>query len=122
MLILNLAIAAVIDGLQAAQADNDRLFKNDDIDLFMETWAYYDPKGRGKISVESILFFIVDLQPPFGQYQHLQIPITDGMDFDGYLVNMPRGDVVKRTEMFAVTKQYRLKSFKGEDGNYYVTF
>lgn len=66
MLILNLAIAAVIDGLQAAQADNDRLFKNDDIDAFMDTWAYYDPKGKGQMSLENILFFIVDLEPPFG--------------------------------------------------------
>ena len=37
-LILNLTIAAVIDGLAAAQADDDRLFRTADIDRFLEVW------------------------------------------------------------------------------------
>jgi hypothetical protein len=120
MLILNLAIAAVIDGLQAAQADNDRLFKNDDIDTFMDTWAYYDPKGKGQMSLENILFFIVDLEPPFGQHSHLKIPIRDGMDLGNYLVNMPRGYVLRRNAMFEVVKFYKLKAVKGSCGHHHV--
>ena len=120
MLILNLAIAAVIDGLQAAQADNDRLFKNDDIDAFMDTWAYYDPKGKGQMSLENILFFIVDLEPPFGQHSHLKIPIRDGMDLSNYLVNMPRGYVLQRNAMFKMIKLYKLKAVKGSCGHHHV--
>jgi len=33
-----LTIAAVIDGLQAAQADDNRLFKSSDIDTFLDMW------------------------------------------------------------------------------------
>jgi hypothetical protein len=32
----------------------------------MDNWAYYDPKGQGKLSVEDIIYFAVDLKPPFG--------------------------------------------------------
>jgi hypothetical protein len=60
----------------------------------MDTWAYYDPKGKGMMSIENILFFIVDLQPPFGQHEHLKIPIREGMDFDTFLINMPKGYVI----------------------------
>ena len=38
MIVLNLTIAAVIDGLSAAQKDNERLFKQDDIDYFVKKW------------------------------------------------------------------------------------
>jgi len=47
LLLLNLTVAAVIDGLSEAQSDDDRLVKNEDIDYFKETWSFYDPKGTG---------------------------------------------------------------------------
>jgi hypothetical protein len=121
MLVLNLAIAAVIDGLAQAQADDDRLFKNDDIDLFMDTWAFYDPKGKGKISIVDILFFIVDLKPPFGDCQHHRIPIREGQ-LDGYLVNMPRGYCIKWKSMFSIIKEYKLKATKNSQNEYFVAF
>ena len=58
----------------------------------MDTWAYYDPKGKGKISVWDILFFIVELQPPFGNLGHLKIPIRDGMDFVDLMDDSPPRD------------------------------
>ena len=51
MLILNLTVAAVIDGLQAAQADDERLIKNDSIDNILDTWSYYDIMGTGKMTI-----------------------------------------------------------------------
>jgi hypothetical protein len=122
MLVLNLAIAAVIDGLAQAQADDSRLVKNDDIDLFMDTWAFYDPKGKGKISIVDILFFIVDLKPPFGDCQHHRIPIMEGMQLDGYLVNMPRGYCVRWKSMFQIIKEYKLKATKNSEDQYFVAF
>lgn len=65
MLLLNFVIAAVIDGLSEAQADDQRLIRNDDIDFLMDAWAFYDNKGLGRISIVDVLFFIMDLRPPF---------------------------------------------------------
>ena len=65
MLLLNLTVAAVIDGLQEAQSDNARLIKNEDIDAFKDKWSQYDLKARGKISIIDCLFFISELKPPF---------------------------------------------------------
>jgi hypothetical protein len=122
MLILNLAIAAVIDGLQAAQADNDRLFKNDDIDQFLESWAFYDPKGSGKMPIMNLYYFIVDLKPPFSQNEHLKMPILDGMLPDKYMINVAKNYAVKRVDVFKLINNYKLKAIKGSDGTYYVLF
>lgn len=88
----------------------------------MDTWAYYDPKGKGKISVYDILYFIVDLKPPFGQYQHLKEPLREGMDLDGFLINIRKGYAIRRRVMFKVVKEYKLKAVIGKDGHYYVIF
>ena len=37
-MILNMTVAAVIDGMQTAQDDNDRFFKSSDIDEFIDLW------------------------------------------------------------------------------------
>ena len=66
----------------------------------MDTWAYYDPKGKGKISIVDILFFIVDLKPPFGDSEHLKITIKEGMDLERYLVNMPKNYAIGMKSMF----------------------
>ena len=76
------------------------MFKNDDIEFFLDTWAYYDPKGKGKISLVDIIFFIVDLKPPFGDSQHFRIPIREGTDIDQYLVNMPKGYCIEWKALF----------------------
>ena len=89
----------------------------------MDTWAYYDPKGRGKISMNDILFFIVDLKPPFGQHYKLRMPIKESLDLTTeYLVNKPKGYCVKRVHLMKVVKDYKLKAVKDNDGLYYVLF
>ena len=50
-LILNLTIAAVIDGLAEAQADDDRLFRTADIEGFLERWQEYDHYATGSIRI-----------------------------------------------------------------------
>lgn len=42
MLILNLAIAAVVDGIKNAEEDNDRVFKTEDLDKLLDIWSSYD--------------------------------------------------------------------------------
>lgn len=72
MLMLNLAIAAVIDGFAVAQADEDNLFKEDDNERLLDTWAKYDPEGTGLISLNNLRFFLCDLSEPFGYEQELR--------------------------------------------------
>lgn len=43
MLMLNLAIAAVIDGFTAAKDDNSKLFKEESHEELLDVWAKYDP-------------------------------------------------------------------------------
>lgn len=74
MLILNLTIAAVIDGLQAAQDDNDRLFQSTHIEAFNELWQEYDPKGTGKLNVNDLPFFLVEVIAPWCDLQYLKEP------------------------------------------------
>lgn len=88
----------------------------------MDTWAYYDPKGKGKISIVDILFFIVDLKPPFGECEHHRIPIKEGMDLDSYLVNMPKNYAIRGKNMFQTIRDYKLKAIKGSDEQFYVAF
>lgn len=43
MLIINLSVAAVIQGLETARQENCGLVSADDVDHFIELWKYYDP-------------------------------------------------------------------------------
>lgn len=49
MLILNLTVAAVIDGLNTSMADAGRPLKIADFIAFSEAWAKYDPEKTGMI-------------------------------------------------------------------------
>ena len=88
----------------------------------MESWAFYDPKGKGKITIDNILFFIVDLEPPFGQHSGLKVPIKPTMDLSDFLVNERKNYCVKRIYLLRIVKDYKLKAVKDVDGNYYVLF
>ena len=43
MLIMNLAVAAVIQGLNTACQENLGIVSSDDVDVFISLWKYYDP-------------------------------------------------------------------------------
>ena len=43
MLIINLSVAAVIQGLDTARSENCGIVCSDDVDHFIELWKYYDP-------------------------------------------------------------------------------
>lgn len=124
MLILNLAIAAVIDGLQAAQADDERLIKNDSIDSILEAWSYYDPKGTGKMTIEDFYFFLVEIPPPFGQDQHLRQTYVRG-EADaafGMMVNEAKGYMVRTRPLLKALEEVRVKTHREADNKIYVIF
>lgn len=120
MLILNLAIAAVIDGLQAAQADDERVIKNDSIDKVLEAWSFYDPYGKGKITIDAFYFFMVEIGPPFGNEYKLKTAISS--NDDGYFVNTEKGYMVRARSLMTSIKDLQIKTHREEDNKIYVTF
>tara|TARA_B110000285_G_C14956658_1_gene529549 strand:+ start:79 stop:297 length:219 start_codon:yes stop_codon:yes gene_type:complete len=68
MLILNLTVAAVIDGLNASMADAGRPLKIADFILFSEAWAKYDPEKTGMVRQDQLYFLVTELSPPFKNY------------------------------------------------------
>ena len=60
-----MTIAAVIDGLAEAQADDDRLFRTTDIDKFLEIWQEYDHYATGSIRIWDFYILLAELDEPF---------------------------------------------------------
>ena len=65
-LIMNLSVAAVIEGLENAKQSNDGIITGDDVQSLLEAWMEYDPKASGWISIIDFVCLIIELPPPFG--------------------------------------------------------
>lgn len=65
-LIMNLAIAAVIEGLENAKEQNSGLISADDVTELLAAWMDYDPFATGWISITDFICLIVELPAPFG--------------------------------------------------------
>lgn len=67
MLIMNLAVAAVIQGLNTACQENLGIVSADDVDQFISLWKYYDPAATGWISAENLVYLLCELKHPLGR-------------------------------------------------------
>ena len=36
------------------------------MDNLLDNWSYYDPFGKGKITINDFRFFMCEIEPPFG--------------------------------------------------------
>ena len=50
-LIINLSVAAVIEGLESSTTINVGVFKSDDVNILLEAWQEYDPEATGWIKI-----------------------------------------------------------------------
>lgn len=66
MIIMNLTVAAVIDGLSSARKDNSGVIKKDEINKLVELWSEYDPQATGWIDVTKLVFLLYELPKPLG--------------------------------------------------------
>ena len=66
MIIINLSVAAVIDGLSMARKDNSAIIKKDEINELIILWSEYDPKATGWIEVTDLVFMLFELPKPLG--------------------------------------------------------
>ena len=77
MLVMNLSIAAVIEGLDTAQKDNLGIVQSNEIESFVDCWQYYDPLATGWISLKDFIFLLYELPPPLGKIYQFR-----GEDYD----------------------------------------
>jgi hypothetical protein len=65
-LILNLSVAAVIEGLETAKQQNSGTIAGDNVSELLDAWQEYDPKATGWIDVLDFICLVIELPPPFG--------------------------------------------------------
>jgi hypothetical protein len=66
MIIINLTVAAVIDGLASARKDINGIIKRDEVDDLITLWSEYDPTATGYIEVSDLVFLLFELPKPMG--------------------------------------------------------
>jgi hypothetical protein len=66
MVIMNLSVAAVIEGLAEASKENMGVVSGDQIDFMVEKWKDYDTNASGLISYQDFLFLLYEVPPPLG--------------------------------------------------------
>jgi hypothetical protein len=67
MLIMNLSVAAVIEGLDNAKKENMGIVKGDEIEDLINLWQDYDPTASGWISMNDLVFLLYELPSPMGK-------------------------------------------------------
>ena len=68
-LIMNLTVAAVLEGLDTARKENLGIVTVDVLDNFIALWRDYDPKANGWITVEDLIFMLSELEQPLGRLE-----------------------------------------------------
>ena len=66
MLIMNLSVAAVIEGLDTAKRENMGLIRGENIELLIDLWMEYDHEATGWITMTDLVFLLYQLPPPLG--------------------------------------------------------
>lgn len=68
-LIMNLSVAAVIEGLENAKQLNSGLITKDDLQSLIDKWQDYDTKATGWISAIDFMELYIELPAPFGNHK-----------------------------------------------------
>ena len=95
MLIMNLSVAAVIEGLNSATDQNTGFITKDAAEEFLEIWHAYDPKGTGWVSQQDLVFFLYELPDPFTVKD-----LKNGITYDNnWILKRPYNDSVLKNKM-----------------------
>lgn len=65
-LFINLSVAAVIEGLEAAKNENTGVIEGDDVVALLDRWMEYDPKATGWLELMDFVCLLIELPLPFG--------------------------------------------------------
>lgn len=119
MLVMNLSLAAVIEGLDTAKKENHGIVSGDDIDALIEMWSEYDPDATGYISMQDLVFLLYELPPPLGKRSskahaarrdadiNLQGATTPANQ-DKFLINIEKGIVLKKIDALDLLKDLKI--------------
>ena len=66
MVIMNLSVAAVIEGLAETSKENTGIVSGDQIDILIDKWKDYDKNASGLISYKDLIFLLYEVPPPLG--------------------------------------------------------
>ena len=123
MLIMNLSVAAVIEGLDTAKKENMGIVQGDEIEILIELWQHYDPYASGWITMTDLVFLLYELPPPLGrrpssltQYDDTQYDPDSKQQAgsrqqDRYLVNYEKRIVMKKVEALELLKDLKIKMY-----------
>jgi hypothetical protein len=120
-LILNLTVAAVIDGLNEAQANNSQLINKDNIEEYLSLWQDFDPELTFRMTMNQFFFFLSELPPPFVNV-NLRSTRLD-LKEPGWLVNEEKGYKVKMFGLLNIVEALKIKIEKdSHEQEAYVNF
>jgi len=63
---LNLVVAVIIDTFSSLSDVNPELATRDDIELFKEAWARFDPDAKNYLHIQDLPKLLLELPPPLG--------------------------------------------------------
>lgn len=122
-LIINLAVAAVIEGLESSTTINVGVFKSDDVNILLEAWQHYDPDATGWIKIIEFIEIIIELPPPFGNEDLKNNCFFEPEKFeekkkrifnpDSYYINEEKGIIIKNKEILKILTRYKIHTYKG---------
>ena len=117
-LILNLSVAAVIEGLENAKQENSGSIAGDDVQALLDAWQEYDPKATGWISILDFVCLIIELPPPFGDPEMSEWKKNSQSEFDkatkkiynrdSYYLNEKRLILVKNKDVLRILAIYKI--------------
>lgn len=86
-------------------------------------WQDYDPYATGKIKLNDLAHFLMELEAPFGALKHLVVPIDSNDEKNlEYKINRVKPNMVKKRDIMKLFSRLRLKTIKDRHGKTYLNF
>lgn len=121
MLVMNLSVAAVIEGLDTAKKENMGIVEGDEITLLTQLWSDYDPYATGWITMTDLIFLLYELPPPLGRRLSIMQKMEDNTEDtkkssgsrqqERYLVNEEKRIVMKKVEALDLLKGLKIRMY-----------
>ena len=130
-LILNLSVAAVIEGLENAKDENTGLVAGDDVQGLLDAQIEYHPKQTASINVRDFTSLLIVFPPPFGDEEltkewqketktEFESAKRKMYNKNSYYVNEEKRIIVKNKDILKILKSYKITTY--ETKNHMVHF
>lgn len=90
----------------------------------MKKWQDYDPEATGKIKLNDLAHFLMELDEPFGFKQHLvlPIPLDPEANISSYKINPVKQNMIKKSDIMILFSNLKLKTLKDRNGKTFLNF